>query len=249
MLLESILTPAQLEHYAEAVEELVRGRDGGRAYGVDTHPSFYDDHGHTVRLRSICQTTDVFDALAVEPRVFEILEVALGPSPRLIGSEIFERGCSGEALSTFHTDGGPGIQRRLPVHPAVALQVKVQFFLTSMPAEGAGNFVYIPGSHRWMGESTPTCEVAEVPRSLARGAADDLCLDDLPAAKVLTPRAGDVAVFTARLWHGVMPNLSGQPRRSVILRYGPAWTRPYDFEAGSDRIDRWSIDRHAAGTT
>ena len=72
------------------------------------------------------------------------------------------------------------------------------------------NFLFVPGSHR---RKFPP----KAPTS-PRG-----------AVQLLT-RPGDALLFPWSLWHAVAPNRSGRVRKSVTLRYGPLWARPYDHE-------------------
>lgn len=164
-------------------------------------------------IRAIDQTP-AFDFLLDHPKTFGTLVALLGPFLQVLGTEIFFRPPSedGQLLVEWHTDGGPSMYS-LVCHPGeVPLQIKIQFFLTDLSSPDQGNFMLLPGSHQ------------------TRFPATGIALGTHPNGAIqLLANAGDAVVFPWSLWHAVGPNTASQARRSIALRYGPLWARPYDY--------------------
>jgi ectoine hydroxylase-related dioxygenase (phytanoyl-CoA dioxygenase family) len=56
-------------------------------------------------------------------------------------------------------------------------------------------------------------------------------IERAPAGVVqLLSKAGDAVIFPWSLWHAVAPHRGDRARKSVALRYGQLWCRPYDYE-------------------
>jgi len=168
--------------------------------------------GQAGKLDRAVERTAALDGLLDHPAVFGKIVAFLGPYLQVLGSEIFVRrpGPGTEPLLAWHTDGGPALAGFSTVPEGPVLQLKAQFFLTDTAEPDGGNFLFVPGSHRRrFPQKSPTSP---------RGAVQ------------LLARPGDVLLFPWSLWHAVAPNRSGRVRKSVTLRYGPLWARPYDYE-------------------
>ena len=48
----------------------------------------------------------------------------------------------------WHTDAGPSLQRIRVTEDSLALNFKIQFFLTDMKKKNLANFCLVPGSHK-----------------------------------------------------------------------------------------------------
>jgi hypothetical protein len=137
----------------------------------------------------------------------------LGPFLQLLCSEVWIRPPSAEGIH-WHRDGG-----FLMRHLSGLYELKVQFFLSDVHGPESGNLVLLRGSHR---------------RPSAPGALAD---DAVRRKEIqLIPKAGDVAIWSAGTWHRVQPNLSPNPRISVILAYGFVWMRKYDYNGVSPAL-------------
>jgi hypothetical protein len=189
--------------------------------------------GHrSVRVRNVLRCSDAFDRLIDHPKTLPYLLRFLGPYVRLLGSEAFVRGAAPSPTVLFHTDGGPALGQ-LPFNPhGIAVQAKIQFFLTDVTLPDSGNFMVVDGSHvRTGGTDVESVFVREVNEQLVGGA--------MPTdAKQIVARAGDAVLFPWCLWHAVAPNLRGTPRKSVILRYGQMWCQPFDLELSEAMLAR-----------
>jgi hypothetical protein len=121
-------------------------------------------------------------------RVFSVLLDLMGPYLHVIGSEIFERRSHPSPMEGFHTDGGLSLRDVMLTPQSIVLQLKVQYFLTDVSVSGAGNFLYIPGSHqRRAAEVTPQCFIPELNSILDSG--------ELPAATAeVRATAGDAII-------------------------------------------------------
>lgn len=205
LLVRGALEGSEVRELLGRIDEVVE-RYAGSEHGFKQSAAAY-------KVAEAITLTDCLDPLLDHERVFPLLLDLLGPFLQVLGTEIFVRpsSASEELLVAWHTDGGPTLGRFLPRAGDPALQLKTQFFLTDMPETDSGNFMLVPGSHRRL-----------FPKQ---------GLDATPAEAVqLTVHAGDAVIFPWSLWHAVAPNHSGRARRSVTVRYGQLWSRPYDYE-------------------
>ncbi|HSS50384.1 MAG TPA: phytanoyl-CoA dioxygenase family protein [Thermoanaerobaculia bacterium] len=155
------------------------------------------------------------DLLIDHPATLPVLVALMGPSLQVLGTEIFVRlpAPGPERLLEWHKDGGPSLSRLLCQPEGPVLQLKIQYFLTDLTSPDSGNFQLVPGSHR-----RPFPADGKVPA------------EDLARAVQVLARPGDALIFPWALWHAVAPNHSGRVRKSVTLRWGQLFCRPYDFE-------------------
>jgi ectoine hydroxylase len=166
------------------------------------------------------------DLLIDHHATLPVLIGLLGPSLQVLGTEIFVRlpAPGREPLIAWHKDGGPALSRILCQPGNPVLQLKIQYFLTDLSEPDSGNFLLVPGSHR-----RPFPADGRVP---AR---------DLAQAVQVRARPGDALIFPWALWHAVAPNHSGRVRKSVTLRWGQLFCRPYDFEQlPASLLARWT---------
>lgn len=199
LLVRNVLTPAEVCTLLAAIEEVLLRPS--RAHVIAQGPGAW-------KVDQAVAHTAALDALVDHPRAFPLLLDLLGPFLQVIGSEIFVREASETQLVDWHTDGGPTLARFLPTKDMPILQMKAQFFLTDVDGDDRGNFMLVPGSHR---------------RTFREGGVDARDAIQLHA------RAGDLLLFPWSLWHAVAPNRGGHVRKSVTLRYGQLWSRPYDY--------------------
>lgn len=224
--LTGCLDAVQVAGLRDELDRLARAvRDERRAGGE----ALSDQGEQALRIQNVLAVSGAFDFLIDLPGTFRILLAALGSALRLVGTEVFVRTALDENLLAFHTDGGPAMQRVVPVAGGYALQVKVQFFLTDTEDDTDGQFLCIPGSHRRLPSpeaANPRCFIPEANAWLDRGQRP-------PGSRSVPARAGDALVFPSSLWHAVGPKTSPGTRETVNFRYGHLWCMPYDH-AGHD---------------
>ncbi|MEA2345126.1 MAG: hypothetical protein QOF63_3295 [Thermoanaerobaculia bacterium] len=213
LLIEQALSPAEVASLLTAVDAVLASKPDRDFVSQGSAAAF--------KIVQAVSETDALDPLTDHPVIFPILLALLGPWLQILGSEIFVRtsGKGHEPLVTWHTDGGPTLGDFLPRRGNPVLQMKAQFFLTDLSDDDSGNFMLVPGSHR-----------VTLP-------ADRIESKETPDGAIqLRARAGDVLFFPWSLWHAVAPNHSGRVRKSITLRYGQLWSRPYDYERLAEKV-------------
>jgi len=220
LLLKSVFTQAEV---APLLAEVNRVVNDAANVGAILREEAYVFNKNSFRLVRIFRQSTMFDHLIDHPGYFGKLVSLIGPHIQLMGTEIFVRGPSSEAIVNFHTDLGEGLQQILPDDHNFFLQIKMQIFLTDLSEADSGNFMLVPGSHRI--RVTDTDEYCTV-KSMNRQIGPD---GQLPEnAQQVLAKPGDVLFFPHSLWHAVAPNRSGRTRYSIVLRYGQLALRPYE---------------------
>ena len=202
LLLKNVLSRQEAAAYLDEADRVIAAYSGA-------DPERYGAYTITQTL----ERTPAFDPLMDHPESFGVILDLMGPYLQIMGSQVYVRHPSDQALMAWHTDAGPSL-RQIRVDPtSLPLQFKVQFFLTDIPEPDRANFCLVPGSHR-----------REFPETgFPKG-------ENPPGAIQLCAEAGDAVIFPYAMWHSVAPNRSPNVRRSVIFRYGQMWCRPYDYE-------------------
>jgi ectoine hydroxylase-related dioxygenase (phytanoyl-CoA dioxygenase family) len=213
LILENVLSTAETQKLLNAVDAVLES--AGQAQIFSQHDTAPRRSAQAFKIAQAITLTSALDPLTDHPQIFPWLLTFIGPYLQILGTEIFVRlpGPAVEALVDWHTDGGPAMERFLPQPGNPILQMKVQIFLTDLTEPDSGNFMLVPGSHR-----TAFAGQKQFQPSSPAGATQ------------IIARAGDAILFPWSLWHGVAPNQSGRVRKSVTLRYGPMWSRPYDYD-------------------
>ncbi len=119
-------------------------------------------------------------------------------------SEMFLRARDDGRNNKWHPDGA----RALPYQvfsPLLPLQIKIGYWLTDLPHENMGNFVYKPGSHldQYM-EAYDTH-------------------DKLPDQQAVVVPRGTMTIMHGSIWHMVQPNHTDITRKNLFLAYCPSW--------------------------
>ncbi|MEA2720297.1 MAG: hypothetical protein QOJ39_2161 [Candidatus Eremiobacteraeota bacterium] len=218
LVVRNVLAPDDVAHLLGAVDDVL-ARDDVRAHAQTTVRAAGQ---RAYKIAQAVTTTDALDALLDHPAVLPLLVALMGPFLQVLGTEIFVRtpGTDSEPLVKWHSDGGTSLAHTLPNDADPVLQLKAQFFLTDCSEEDSGNLMCVPGSHRLIFPEDDAPFVAPA------------------SALQLTVRPGDVLLFPWSLWHAVAPNRHGRVRKSVTIRYGPLWARPYDYERLPDDVMR-----------
>ena len=220
LLLKSVFTQDEV---APLLAEVHRVEEEAVSVGAVLREEAYVFNKNSFRLVRILRMSTMFDHLIDHPGYFGKLVSLIGSHIQLMGTEIFVRGPSSEAIVNFHTDLGEGLQQILPDDHNSFVQIKMQIFLTDLSEPDSGNFVLVPGSHRI--RVTDTDEYCTV-KSINQQIGPDGRLPE-NALQVLA-KPGDVLFFPHSLWHAVAPNRSGRTRYSIVLRYGQLALRPYE---------------------
>jgi phytanoyl-CoA hydroxylase len=217
LIIKGALSSAETELVLDVIDATV-----SRLQMNGSFPARYMEGEYTVRIRNAIAQAPQLALLLDHAQIFPHILELIGPYLQLVGSEIFVRRASVQPLMRFHTDGGAALQQIAVDHAARALQLKVQYFLTDLSLPDCGNFLLVKGSHRRRpSKSLPGCYVPEANESFDSGA--------LPPDSIqILAEPGDALIFPYSLWHAVAPNRSGRERKSVILRFGHLWHRPFD---------------------
>jgi len=161
----------------------------------------------------------MFIELMDHPATFDLVLDLMGPYILLSMAQGFVRPPNPDFKGYIHTDGGNALRRIRVTETSWPLQVKIQYFLTDVTRPNSGNFMLFPGSHY---------------RPFPEG--EDPISVDTPGAIQLSVKAGDAAVFSHSLWHGVAPNLNNKVRKSLIYCYTQMFIRPFDFNGQPPEI-------------
>ena len=172
--------------------------------------------------RNLLPDSDVFIDLMDHPAIFDLVLDLMGPYIQLSMAEGMMRPPNPDFQGYIHTDGGQAMRHIRVTETSWPLQIKIQYFLTDVVRPNTGNFTLFPGSHL---------------RPFPEG--DKPVTADTPGAVQLCVKAGDAAVFSHSLWHGVSPNLSKRARKTLIYCYSQMCFRPFDFHSQpSEILDR-----------
>lgn len=154
----------------------------------------------TKRIYRLFAKTRVFDDLAIDPVLMEVMKSLIGhgqlsaPTGILIGP--------GEPAQILHRDDS--IYPLPRPHGEVVLNT--MWALDDFTSQN-GATCFVPGSHRWEPDRTPT---------------------DTDRVVQATMPAGSVAFYTGSIWHGGGANRTENARLGVILEYAAAWLRPQE---------------------
>lgn len=205
LVLPGMLSKAKLKRIVREVDRLHR-----KYRSPDAKPRSGLDR------RDILADSPVFIDLIDYPKVFDIIVDLMGSYIQLSMAEATVRAPNPEYKGFIHTDGGQALRRIRVTETSWPLQLKIQYFLTDVSQPYRGNFTVFPGSHL-----RPFPE-GDVPVTVETPGAVQLCV-----------KAGDAAIFSHSLWHGLAPNLSGRARKSLIYCYSQMCFRPFDFNGHS----------------
>ncbi len=171
------------------------------------------DRKKGIDRRNVMEDSDVFVGLIDHPATFGVVLDLMGPHIQLSMSEAIVRPPNPDFKGYIHTDGGQAMRHIRVTETSWPLQLKIQYFLTDVKKPYRGNFTLFPGSHLRPYPEGETPITAETPGAV------QVCVE-----------AGDAAIFSHSLWHGVSPNLSNRPRKTVIYCYSQMCFRTFDFE-------------------
>ena len=209
-LIKGALARDQAAGYLAAADEVIERYRAER-------PKVREQRAFTII--QMVEQSPAFDSLLDHPGTFGIILDLMGPYLQVMGTQIYVRYPSADRLSGWHTDAGPSLQQIRVEPESLPLNFKIQYFLTDIPEEDHANFCVVPGSHH----------VLFPKEGFSNGREPE-------GAIQICAEAGDAAIFPHNLWHGVAPHWGEEVRRSVTLRYGQMWCRPYDYEKAPDTM-------------
>ena len=210
VVLEGLLNPTEVGELTRHVDKLFEDH---LAQSPEADPKAGMDHRDALE---VCEPLiDMID----HPRVFDIVLDLLGPYIQLSMAEVLVRPPNPDFAGFIHTDGGQALRRIRVTETSLPLQLKIQYFLTDVDGENAGNFTLFPGSH-----------LRPYPED------DEDVSVHVPGAVQLKVKAGDAAIFPHSIWHGAAPNRSTRRRKSLIFCYSQMFCRPFDFVAPSAEL-------------
>jgi hypothetical protein len=147
--------------------------------------------------------------LAAEP-LLRLVESYFGPHVRISMLTGIVNG-AGIPRGLLHSDWpyNQNSAAHIPApYPDVVLHIVTMWMLSDFTRENGGTIV-VPGSHK-------------LPSHPRNGSGHDPAAP-YPGETQLVGKAGTVALFDARLWHAVAPNVSGTDRVAILVRYAPWW--------------------------
>lgn len=233
LILKDILTLEEIEVYLKAIDETLEASN----YNLSNCKFEDTSHAHGkeyFNILNVIKYTDKLDRLLDHPKIFDIVTYILGPYIQVMSMDLFVRHPNNKLndLGRFHTDGGPSLQKILPTNRNLPIQFKVQFFLTDMKDENMSNFVYIPRTHKKMVKYNHIfCYIPQCNKYVEKGMMP-------PDAIQVKIEAGDVIIHPYSLWHAVAPNHSTVTRKSISVRYGQMWLKPY-----YDKLEKSLLNR------
>ena len=103
-------------------------------------------------------------------------------------------------------------------YPDVVAHLTTLWMLSPFSSKNGGTLI-MPGSHR--ADNNPTGNNGIDP------------MDSLPGELQAVGEAGSVLMIDSRLWHSSAPNITDEPRVSVVIRYAPWWLNTNVLMPGS----------------
>ncbi|MCH8295159.1 phytanoyl-CoA dioxygenase family protein [Candidatus Poribacteria bacterium] len=174
--------------------------------------SYRDPETHPTLPRSINNAhygDEVFQRLALNREIMRCVLALTGNSPQLLAVSLTRNTKASDDVG-FHGGFSGGLRNPANDYQAADGQVLATFLnaavsLVDVPI-GAG-FVCVPGSHKSHFPKPPDIDI----------------YSDPPAVVNVTPKAGDVVLFTEALCHGARPWPLDDPRRTVFVRYSTSY--------------------------
>ena len=188
--IENAISPTDIETYLEAIDRVVKERDdfdGKKGYGS----------------QNIVTLDPTFAELIDNARHVGFAYDLYGEQLKLQSSTFMMRP-KGSRVNQWHPDG----PRPLPYNtfsPVLPLQLRIGYWLTDLPEQHMGNFVYLPGSHHQQYLDAFDTH------------------DTLEGEAVTNIKAGTMTLMHNALWHRVQENNSDVIRKNIFVTYCPSW--------------------------
>ncbi len=140
LLLKGVLSPHEVKNLAAAVDKMyaehLKQPDAKPEAGLN-------------RL-NIVEANNIFVKLIAYPVTFPVVLELLDSFIQLSMSQAMIRPPTSESKGfshALHPDGGQAMRQIRVSKNSLPLQIKIQYFLTALPTNDAGNFTVVPGSH------------------------------------------------------------------------------------------------------
>ena len=195
LIFENAIPDDEIQEYLEAADRVVLA-----------DPTY--KKGEYFGLQNFVERDPRLAGLIDHPRHVGYAYDIYGEQLKLQLSELFLR-TPGGLHNRWHPDGA----RALPYHifsPLLPLHIKVGYWLTDLPRSKMGNFVYIPGSHRWQ-----YLEAYDT-------------YDSVAGEEILRVPKGTMTIMHGSIWHRVEANVSNVTRKNLFLAYCPSWITSAD---------------------
>ena len=143
-------------------------------------------------IPNVLDKDPIFIDILDQPYYFNYVKVLTENQPIFIGEQVRTTPIWPLSYTDWHPDVPPD-------HP---LHIKVQIYVNDVEP-GAGEFCYIPGSHKPGAGPYPRVRKLEA----------------MPGHKKFPGKAGTAIMFNTYGWHVAMENRTNIPRKSIILTY------------------------------
>jgi ectoine hydroxylase-related dioxygenase (phytanoyl-CoA dioxygenase family) len=214
LVLEGVLSSEEIKNLTATIDQM---------YAEHLQqPDVKPDAG--LNQRNAMEDNDIFVELMDHLVTFPVVLELMGPYIQLSMSQGMIRPSNPETKGlshALHADGGQAMRQIRVSESSLPLQIKLQYFLTDLPAPDYGNFTVVPGSHNIPFPE----EQLGVSESHHNSEAVQLCV-----------KAGDAAVFTHALWHGAAANRFDKSRKTLIYCYNHHCLRAYDYDKASPEL-------------
>jgi ectoine hydroxylase-related dioxygenase (phytanoyl-CoA dioxygenase family) len=207
--LESLLTPSELERLSAAMDEVAEQTRNERGLGPN----------ESVSRRNGLVCHEAIVDLLDHPRILPLVVDAIGwniqnrdsifdykaPQPGETDPDLLSLGWHFDYEEEF---AGTTLDGRMPL-----LDFKVGWYVSDHTEPGHSTILMVPGSFNWTGEQRATWE-------------DWLDPEDIFELRV---PAGSAMLWRPTMLHSVTPNLSKSFRKALYISYGPRWIRPSGY--------------------
>jgi ectoine hydroxylase-related dioxygenase (phytanoyl-CoA dioxygenase family) len=221
----TVLSPEQVgahrlrERLLQTVLDISERRSGVRPdlTGGKSHRGMVHPLGQLMRF--VLWEDRAIEELLMNPSILGIVTWMLGPTCILSLCNAMLRG-PGDNCIPLHTDEG---NRTMPLHTGEMMTVNATFLLTDYTQEG-GALGFLPGSHRWRRDPTPS-EVGAF--------ADQMIPIEAPA--------GSVVIWGDHMWHGAFPRTIAGLRSTLFFnfaRHHLQTQEPYRDTCTQEALDR-----------
>jgi ectoine hydroxylase-related dioxygenase (phytanoyl-CoA dioxygenase family) len=216
---EQVAAPGLHERVLEAVMRVAERRSGVRPdlTGGDSHRGMSHPLGQIMRF--LLWEDPVFEEVLLNPAMLGITTWMLGPTCILSLCNAMLKGPGRNAMA-LHTDEG---DRTMPLLHDANMTINATFLLTDYTMDN-GALTFIPGSHRWRREPTPT--------------------EVLAFAKMAVPveaPAGSIVIWGDHMWHGSLPRKNPGLRGTFFFnfaRHTLQTQEPYRDTCTQEALDR-----------
>ncbi|MCX5660167.1 MAG: phytanoyl-CoA dioxygenase family protein [Planctomycetota bacterium] len=199
VLMENALTPAQVAELRPAYDRQ-----------VEMNPPVPGAGALRVEVKRIVERAPVFEQLMDVPPVLRVAHGVIGDDIELASSgELDHKLPHTPPYIGWHND----FQWMVNVpYPRQNFWLRCTYFIAPVAADG-GPFTLLPGSHL-RGEVCPSDEQASKPRQIE-------------GQLGITGPAGSCLINNTEIWHCNSANISGNPRRLVMIVYKHAWMKQW----------------------